>query len=381
MTILEDACGTTASGLSVVIIARNEARNIARAIESVLRAVDQRPHTEILLVDSASTDETIEIAKCYPINILRLPSSWYLTAAAGRYIGTCYTQGDLILYLDGDMELAAGWLDRSIPFVLENPQVGAVSGYRRDVYLRDGQIVGEADWRRDPQGRVLEVKFISGAMLCRRTALQKAGGFQPFIKSEEEIDLSTRLRKVGYKLVRLPYLICRHHCIPMGSFAGTVRRLRLNLWLGYGQVPRYYLGTSLFWTYLSEQGKFAVYITGILVSLVALLLTLFSGKLVFFGSWALCVLAVILFYAIKKRSLSGALLSCLIHVLIMYSAARGFLMAPRPQAEYPTDAEIVQTYYHYGTLGVDTTSPIVMLQNSKPVRENLTEGHPSATSA
>ena len=66
------------TSLSIVIIARNEARNIARAIESVLRAVENWPDTEILLVDSASTDETVEIARRYPINIVRLhPPSFF----------------------------------------------------------------------------------------------------------------------------------------------------------------------------------------------------------------------------------------------------------------------------------------------------------------
>ena len=45
--------------LSVVIITKNEARRISRCLESVRWA------DEIIVLDSGSTDETVEIAKTY----------------------------------------------------------------------------------------------------------------------------------------------------------------------------------------------------------------------------------------------------------------------------------------------------------------------------
>ena len=151
-----------------------------------------------------------------------------------------------------------------------------------------------------------------------------------------------RIRHAGYKLIMLPYLICRHNCIPMGSWHGTLRRIKLGLWLGYGQVPRYHLGTPLFWIYLTEQSQFALHFAGIIVSLALLLITLFSGNMIFFAFWLIIVMAVIVVYAIKKRDISKALLSFTIHILIIYFSIRGFLMVPRLQSEYPTNVEIVQ---------------------------------------
>jgi len=348
LKVLEDAPGNTFTSLSVVIIARNEAQNIARAIESVLCAVESWPRTEILLVDSASSDETVNIAKLYPINIVRLNSSWYLSAAAGRYIGTCHTQGDLILYLDGDMELDPEWVDQSVTFAIEHPQAAAIGGYWRDVQVTQSQTVGEKTWRRDPHGRVIEPMFLNGAMLCRRSAVLLAGGFQPFIKSEEEIDLCIRLRHLGYKIVRLPYLICRHYCTPEDTLAGTLRRLRLNMWLGYGQVPRYHLGTPLFWSYLKLRSTSVMYVLGMLVSLASLLISILIQNIIILGVWTICVMAFILILSIKKHSFRETLLSLLSHSLIAYSAVRGFMMVPRSSAEYPTDAEIVKVVHNLG---------------------------------
>src|SRR5215469_3560219 len=57
--------------LSVVLITKNQAWNIARLIESVLDATSSVLSKEIILVDSASTDQTVEIAGRYPVTILR----------------------------------------------------------------------------------------------------------------------------------------------------------------------------------------------------------------------------------------------------------------------------------------------------------------------
>ena len=123
-----------------------------------------------------STDETIEIAKHYPINIVSLKPSWFLSAAAGRYIGTLYTHGDFVLFLDGDMELETEWLYHAILYAQEHPRVAIIGGYRRDVYRSHGKIIDEVDVGRDAIDRISEVKFITGAMLCKRYPLEQVGG-------------------------------------------------------------------------------------------------------------------------------------------------------------------------------------------------------------
>src|SRR5512140_2199186 len=131
------ASSRQSTSLSIVIIARNEAANIARTIESVLRAAARWPDAEILLVDSASTDGTVEIARRYPISIVRLDPSWFLSVAAGRHIGMLQTHGDLVLHVDGDMQLDPEWVNRSVSYALEHPDVAGVGGYWRNVYMKD----------------------------------------------------------------------------------------------------------------------------------------------------------------------------------------------------------------------------------------------------
>jgi len=343
MSTQPQLCDIKNADLSVVIITRNEGKNIARGIESVLRSVADWPNTEVLLVDSASTDDTVEIAKRYPIKIVRLQPTWFRSVSAGRHIGMQYSKGELILHMDGDMELDPQWIERSVSYMLEHPDVGAVGGHWHNIYMQDGIIVGEEDEYRLRRDTPTEVKYVGGAALYRRSAILKMGGFQPFIKGEEGVYLSMGIRYAGYKVVRLPYLMSQHYTIPPQSYAGTLRRVKLGFLVGYGQVLRSYWGTGMFWMYLKERGLYTVaYLAGILFSILSLLITVLTRNPIFVSGWVLCVVAVILAFAVKKRSLRKALLSCYIQTCVAYSAVRGFLMPTQSSAEYPTDAEVVQ---------------------------------------
>jgi len=349
MITVSNNLGNFGVTLSIVIISRNEAKNIARAIESVLRAVGRCSQIEILLVDSASTDETVEIASHYPINIVRLKPGWFLSVSAGRHIGMHYSRGELILHMDGDMELEPNWIAQSVNFMLEHPDVGAVGGYWRNMQIKIGQIANEEDETRDPLGRVLEVKYVGGAAVYRRIAIQKMGGFQPFIKGEEGVYLSMGIRNAGYKVIRLPILMSWHYCIPRQSLAGNLRKFRFGFLYGHGQVLRAYRGSRLFWIYLQERSIYTViYFISLVLLFLFLLLSIIFKNIFFLGSIVLIFVAVILVFAVKKRSLRDALKSCLVQTLVAYSTLRGFFLPVRPSAEYPNDAEIVQVHFNLG---------------------------------
>jgi glycosyltransferase involved in cell wall biosynthesis len=335
--------------LSVVIISRNEAEHIARTIESVLRAVKRWPETEILLVDSASTDRTVEIACRYPINVVQLGSSWFLSAAAGRRIGLHYTQGDLVMYLDGDMELAAEWPVQAVPFLWQHPELAGVAGRRRDIYVHDGKIIGEHSYEGEMSEHPVKARYLAGGALYRRSALEQVGGFNPYIISSEEPELSLRLRRAGYELMLLPYVMCRNYTLPINSWEYFVRRFRRGMFLGPGQVLRYHLKTGIFGMALREIAPDAIlFAAGILGAGAVGLLTAVSRSLWGLAVCGGCAGAVFVGYWIKKQRLSSVLTSIVGRILNVYGIIHGFLKAPRPPNSYPTEAKVIQTNYHLG---------------------------------
>jgi glycosyltransferase involved in cell wall biosynthesis len=83
--------------ISATIITRNEERNIARCIES-LRCCD-----EVLVLDSGSTDRTVEIAAKLGARVVE--SSWH-GYAAQKNIAAELAANDWILSLDADESLS-----------------------------------------------------------------------------------------------------------------------------------------------------------------------------------------------------------------------------------------------------------------------------------
>ncbi len=101
--------------LSVIIIAKNEALNIRRCLESVRWA------NEIIVLDSGSTDETVEIAKAYTSHV-------YLTDWQGYGVqkqrALNYTTQEWVLNLDAD-ESVSDALKKDIQRMIQDNKVDA----------------------------------------------------------------------------------------------------------------------------------------------------------------------------------------------------------------------------------------------------------------
>ncbi len=330
--------------LSIVIITRNESANIAEVIESALKEAEHYPGTEIVVVDSASTDDTVDIASRYPIGVIRLPAEWKLSAAAGRYTGYLNTTGQYILHLDGDMVLIPGWLEKGLTYLKENPKVAGCNGYWENIHRENGQILHREMHNLEEDAGIEVVDEFGGAALYHRKALDSVGGFNPYIHSYEEPELCARLRYNGYSLVRLPEQIGEHYGLPEHSLASYKRRWQNRLWIGCGQMLRYHLGKKTFWTVAGLQG--GSYLLTTLVGILGLIGLILIG-LILFSPWPilLAVAGVLGFAALlvlKKRSFSEAGLSLWLRVLILMSGIQGFLLEPKSPTTYPTNPEIIQ---------------------------------------
>jgi glycosyltransferase involved in cell wall biosynthesis len=81
--------------ISLCMIMKNEAKLLPRCLNSVMGLVD-----EIIIVDTGSVDNSIEIAKSYGATVLRDP--WQDDFARPRNIGIERARGDWILIMDPD---------------------------------------------------------------------------------------------------------------------------------------------------------------------------------------------------------------------------------------------------------------------------------------
>jgi len=129
--------------LSVAIITCNEERNIARTLASVSFA------DEIVVVDSGSTDRTVEIAQSFGAKVIH--RDWPGFAAQKNFaIQQC--SGDWILSLDADEEMSLD-LRTQLQFLLPTyPPVDAYFLKRRNLFL--GRWVKYGGYYPDPKLRL-----------------------------------------------------------------------------------------------------------------------------------------------------------------------------------------------------------------------------------
>ena len=84
--------------LSLCMIVKNEEKHLARCLSSVKGVAD-----EIVIVDTGSSDKTIEIAESFGAKIFHF--DWVNDFSAARNFALSKCSGDWILYLDADEEL------------------------------------------------------------------------------------------------------------------------------------------------------------------------------------------------------------------------------------------------------------------------------------
>lgn len=295
--------------ISIIVIGRNEERHIRATLRSALAASRTVPSSEVLYVDSASTDGTLTVARQFPVKIYQLEPDWPLSAAAGRYIGDHYASGRYVLFLDGDTLVYRSWLQKAIHFLDSHSEAGGVAGIVHEaVEDETGRVIQLRQNRYEQGNRIITVKSLGGNAVYRKTALDQAGSFNPYLSCDEEWELGMRLRDKRYVLFRIPSRMAITYNPPRDSLRELFRR-RKGALFKYGKTLRYCQSEKRFWQYFRERillmgrlgmSSFAIMI-GFLISLpvlgitwsvaglfaVMIMLTLMNRKRLrtFFSNW------------------------------------------------------------------------------------------------
>lgn len=93
--------------LSVIVPALNEERNVGSLLSDVL--VQVRAEDEVIVVDAGSEDGTVPVVERFPGVVLLVGSP---PVAAGRNMGGRRARGDVLIFLDADVRLPAGFFER-----------------------------------------------------------------------------------------------------------------------------------------------------------------------------------------------------------------------------------------------------------------------------
>ena len=208
-----------------MVVTHNSERDVAACIESLRAAGAAR----VIVVDSASGDGTLDIARLAGAEVIALDDNRGFGAAANR--GVAASTSDFVAISNADLVVDAGVIDACVEAMESHPSA-AVVGPRIDrpdgtrypsarTFPRLGTALGHGllafiapsnrysrryrrdDW--DPTETVA-VDWVSGTfLLARRRALSGVGGFdESYFMYVEDVDLCWRLRAAGWDTLLAP---------------------------------------------------------------------------------------------------------------------------------------------------------------------------------
>jgi glycosyltransferase involved in cell wall biosynthesis/GT2 family glycosyltransferase len=189
------------TGVGIVVIGRNESERLQRCLTSVLR------HTRaVVYVDSGSTDGSVAAVRARGVPVVELDMSVPFTAARARNAGFAHLLGlypelAFVQFVDGDCELAEGWLEAARRALERSPEVAVTCGRLRErnreasVYNR----LCDLEW----DGPAGDVEECGGNAFVRVGPLRAVNGYRESLIAGEEPELCLRLRAGGWKVRRL----------------------------------------------------------------------------------------------------------------------------------------------------------------------------------
>jgi GT2 family glycosyltransferase len=194
--------------VGVVAIGRNEGERLRKCLESV----SGRDLT-VVYVDSASDDGSTELARSLGADVVDLDLSRPFSAARARNEGFArlvelVPDTAFVQFVDGDCEFVDGWMERARQTLEARPEVAVVCGRLRErapelsIYNR----LADLEWD-TPIG---EVALCGGIAMMRVSAFRAAGGFNPALIAGEEPELCLRLRRDGWKILRIDAEMALH---------------------------------------------------------------------------------------------------------------------------------------------------------------------------
>lgn len=215
--------GNRFDDLCVVVIGRNEGERLRKCIDSVINTA-----TLVVYVDSGSSDGSLDWAKSRGCEVVELDLRTPFTAARARNEGFFYAKKmnpnlSFTQFVDGDCEIVSGWMEKALIFLKANEDFAAVCGRRRERFPERTVYNKLCDLEWDtPVG---EARSFGGDVMVRNSALSDVGCYRPTLIAGEEPELCVRLRKAGWKIMRLRCEMTLHDAA-ISRFAQWWRRTK-----------------------------------------------------------------------------------------------------------------------------------------------------------
>lgn len=205
--------------VTVLMPVRNEEAFLHRSLGAVM--AQDYPNLEILVVDGASTDHTVEIVKELQqqdprIRLLHNPGQWQ---ARALNIGQQASKGEIIARVDGHTIIAPDYIRQCVDLLHHYADVVSVGGTQKAVGRSLlGKAVALSYHSRFGVPSILrhatEDTYAFGAYMgvWRRHILEKVGGWREDYRVQEDFEHYYRIGLAGGKTIISPRVKSEYYC-------------------------------------------------------------------------------------------------------------------------------------------------------------------------
>lgn len=230
--------------VSVIILNWNGDKIIRECLSSVLN-VNYNP-LEIIVVDNASQDKSIEILQSFGSRIKTISLDKNSGFAKGMNIGAGKSKGKYVAFLNNDLVVDKEWLGEPIAFLESHPTTGIISSRQMHYSHREhveslfhtiirGFTIIEygADDVYEPIKNSYVLSANGASMICSKKLFEILNGFdETYFAYYEDSDFCLRAFLAGWDCAFIPSAVVYH----MKSYSFGKEKL-LNY---YGERNRFY---------------------------------------------------------------------------------------------------------------------------------------------
>jgi glycosyltransferase involved in cell wall biosynthesis len=224
--------------ISIIIPNRNADATIEKCLEAIFTLDDR--NFEVVVVDDASEDNSVKIIKKLPCRLIRLEK--HSGPSKARNIGAQNSRGDILFFTDADCLLPQDGLSLVRKTLAGHGSDIVLGGTYTQVPYDHGFFSAfqsafinyseSKNWKRPDY-------VATHAMVIRAETFKGIGGFsEDFLPLLEDVELSHRLRRAGYRLMIDPGFQVRHifNYSLKKSFRNAIRKTKY--WILYSLQNR-----------------------------------------------------------------------------------------------------------------------------------------------
>jgi len=211
---------------SVVIPAKNEVRNIRRCLDAVY-AQRYPEGFEVVVIDSGSTDGTLEVLAGYPVQVIRIPPDEF-NHGGTRNLGARRSRGEFIVFLTADaFPSDECWLANLVgPFDVEpdvagcfgrhvaHADAGPVDAWKMDLHFASfGPDVRVFRLDREHEDEHRRLEWMYDFFSDNNSALRRSVWEQhplPIVDMAEDQHWAKMIMRLGYAKAYVPNAVVAH---------------------------------------------------------------------------------------------------------------------------------------------------------------------------